>query len=332
MRQHEKCAQPEVMKSHDTLTGFIREAPLLRWHRLPQEEWEALTEENYSGSVELFCHDCKKERIFTFVGKEKKTRTNSSGPSTTFTVGGDADQVVTESPNMPITGGEHVSVSVSMVKSEIQFQNDSPTIVAAVLQCVNPECGAELKFVFERDTVVRTKDETEEAQKIVRKLYHEPTYRTLYGKSPFIEAFSDEFESVDRDNLKRADECFRDGYPAAALVYLRKFIESLIQEIYEANNDGDYIEWQSKDGGQSYEEQFAELGEHMPDSLRKHGQEVLQKVGSGLHLTYSEEECEKIYDSAVTFIVEVMKEMYGEQLQEDFHVPQDDLEVLVDDL
>jgi hypothetical protein len=277
------------MESYETLPEFIQKAPLLTWKQLPNNEWGSLTEENYSGDVELYCHRCDKERIFTFVGRFPR-------------------------------------------KTQVEFRNDSPTVTATVLQCVNSGCDAQLKFVFERDTTVRNEDETEEARKIVRKLYHEPTYRTLYGKSSFIEAFSDDFEKVDRDNLKRADECFRDGYPAAALVYLRKFIESLLQEIYESKVGDDYIEWQSEDDGRAYSEQFSELGEHMPESLREHGQEVLRKIGSGLHLTYSEKECEKIYGSAVTFIVEVMKEMYSDSLEEDFHIPQEDLDVLVGDI
>jgi len=278
------------MESYETLPEFIQKAPLFKWRQLPKDEWQSLAAQNYSGgNVELFCHQCDKERMFTFVRRQGRS-------------------------------------------NDIQFRNGSPAVTAAVLQCVNSECDSELKFVFERETRRVQTEGGKEKIHVARKLYHEPTYRTLYDKSSFIEAFSDEFESVDRDHLKRADECFRDGYPAAALVYLRKFIESLLQEIYESKVGGDYIEWQSEGSGRSYDDQFAELGEHMPESLRKHGQEVLQKIGSGLHLTYSEDECEKIYDSAVTFIVEVMREMYGERLQKDFHVPQEDLEVLIDDL
>lgn len=274
------------MESYDTLPEFIQKAPLLKWQQLPTEEWKGLSAQNYSGgNVELFCHECGKERMFAFDSRRRN-------------------------------------------KTQIVFSSGSPTVVAAVLHCVNSECDAELKFVFERDRQTRQGEQV----RVVRKIYHEPTYRTLLEKSSFIEAFSDEFEKVDRDNLKRADECFRDGYPAAALVYLRKFIESLLQEIYESKVGGDYIKWQSEDEGRAYSEQFSELGEHMPESLREHGREVLRQIGSGLHLTYSEDECEKIYDSAVTFIVEVMKEMYSDRLEEDFHIPQEDLDVLVGDM
>ncbi len=277
------------MESYDTLPEFIQKAPLLTWSRLPNNEWQSLTEANYSENVELHCHKCEKERIFTFTRRFPR-------------------------------------------KSQVQFRNDSPTVTALVLECANSACSAELKFVFELDTAVQNEGETEEARQVTRKIYHEPTYRTLYGQSSFIEAFVDEFENVARNNLKRADECFRDGYPAAALVYLRKFIESLVQEIYESNVGEDYDEWQAEDGGRAYDDQFAVLGEYMPEMFRKYGQEVVHKIGSGLHLTYSEEECEKIYDSAVTFIVEVMKEMYSDRLEEDFHIPQEDLDVLVGDM